>query len=106
MKTFPMFIRTTGRRVVLVGGAEQAAQKMRLLLKTDADLIVVAPQLEDELQQVVNDVLKANPDVVEKIKNGKTGSANFLMGQVMKETKGRAKPDTVRDLIISACQSE
>lgn len=53
MKTFPMFIRTTGRRVVIVGGAEQAAQKMRLLLKTDADLIVVAPQLEDELQQVV-----------------------------------------------------
>lgn len=61
---------------------------------------------QDELQQVVNDVLKANPDVVEKIKNGKTGSANFLMGQVMKETKGRAKPDTVRDLIINACQSE
>lgn len=61
---------------------------------------------QDELQQVVNAVLKANPDVVEKIKNGKTGSANFLMGQVMKETKGRAKPDTVRDLIINACQSE
>ena len=32
MKTFPMFIRTTGRQVVIVGGAEQAAQKMRLLL--------------------------------------------------------------------------
>ena len=61
---------------------------------------------EDELQQVVDEVLRANPDVVEKIKNGKTGSANFLMGQVMKETKGRAKPDTVRDLILSACQSE
>jgi aspartyl-tRNA(Asn)/glutamyl-tRNA(Gln) amidotransferase subunit B len=61
---------------------------------------------QNELQQVVNAVLKANPDVVEKIKNGKTASANFLMGQVMKETKGRAKPDTVRDLIISACQGE
>ena len=61
---------------------------------------------QDELQQVVDAVLKANPDVVEKIKNGKTGSANFLMGQVMKETKGRAKPDTVRDLILSSCQSE
>ena len=61
---------------------------------------------QDELQQVVASVLEANPDVVEKIKNGKTGSANFLMGQVMKETKGRAKPDTVRELIINACQSE
>lgn len=49
MKAFPMFIRTTGRRVVLVGGSEQAAQKTRLLLKTDAELVLVAPTLDDEL---------------------------------------------------------
>ncbi|MCC1492161.1 siroheme synthase CysG [Cognatishimia sp. F0-27] len=49
MKAFPMFIRTTGRRVVIVGGGEQAAQKARLMLKTDADLVVVADALEDEL---------------------------------------------------------
>lgn len=60
---------------------------------------------QDELQSIVDRILSENPDVVEKIKNGKTGSANFLMGQVMKETKGRAKPDTVRDLILNACQS-
>ena len=60
----------------------------------------------NELQDIVNQVLQANPDVVEKIKNGKLGSANFLMGQVMKETQGRAKPDTVREMIITACQSE
>ena len=59
---------------------------------------------EDALQAVVATVLAQNPDVVEKIKNGKTGSANFLMGQVMKETKGRAKPDTVRELILNACK--
>ncbi len=61
---------------------------------------------QDELLKIVDAVLKANPDVVQKIKNGKVGSANFLMGQVMKETKGRAKPDTVRELILSACQGE
>ncbi len=53
-----------------------------------------------ELETVVKDVLSQNMDVVEKIKAGKTNSANFLMGQVMKQTKGRAKPDTVRDLIL------
>ena len=53
MKAFPMFIRTTGRRVVIVGGGEQAAQKARLLLKTDAELILVAPTLEDELAGLV-----------------------------------------------------
>ena len=52
------------------------------------------------MQAMVDAVLVENPDVVEKIKNGKVGSANFLMGQVMKQTKGRAKPDLVRQIIL------
>lgn len=54
MKAFPMFIRTSGRRVIIVGGGEQAAQKARLLLKTDASLVLVAPALDDELQDIVD----------------------------------------------------
>jgi len=53
MKSFPMFIRTTDRRVIIVGGGEQAAQKTRLILKTDARIILVAPRLEDELAGAV-----------------------------------------------------
>lgn len=53
MKAFPMFIRTTGRRVVIVGGGEQAAQKARLMLKTDAGIVLVAATLEEELQGLV-----------------------------------------------------
>ena len=53
MKSFPMFIRTTDRRVVIVGGGEQAAQKTRLILKTDARIILAAPRLEDELAGAV-----------------------------------------------------
>lgn len=41
MKSFPMFIKTTDRRVVIVGGGEQAAQKARLILKTDAKILLV-----------------------------------------------------------------
>ena len=48
-----MFIRTSNRRVVIVGGGEQAAQKARLLLKTDATLVLVAATLDDELQTLV-----------------------------------------------------
>ena len=36
MQTFPMFLKMAGRRVVIVGGGEQAAQKARLVLKTEA----------------------------------------------------------------------
>lgn len=53
MKSFPMFIRTTGRRVVIVGGGEQAAQKARLILKTDADIVLAAAELDTELRGLV-----------------------------------------------------
>ncbi len=53
MQSFPMFIRTTGRRVVIAGGGEQAAQKARLILKTDATLVLVAPELDAELAALV-----------------------------------------------------
>ncbi|MDR6264358.1 NAD(P)-dependent oxidoreductase [Roseobacter sp. N2S] len=49
MKTFPMFLQMQGRRVVIVGGGEQAAQKCRLILKTQAVITVLAPALEPEL---------------------------------------------------------
>ena len=55
MKSFPMFIRTTNRRVVVAGGGEQAAQKTRLLLKTDATIEVLAPELDDELSSLVSE---------------------------------------------------
>ena len=54
MKSFPMFIRTSGRRVVICGGGEQAAQKARLVLKTDAGIVLAAPELDPELQALVD----------------------------------------------------
>ncbi len=55
MKSFPLFFRTTGRRVLIVGGGEQAAQKARLVLKTDARICLVAPELDPELQAMVEE---------------------------------------------------
>ncbi|MEO1796362.1 MAG: NAD(P)-dependent oxidoreductase [Pseudomonadota bacterium] len=54
MHAFPMFIKTTGRRVVIVGGGEQAAQKARLVLKTDAEIVIAAPELDAELEALVS----------------------------------------------------
>jgi len=49
MKTFPMFLQMEGRRVVIVGGGEQAAQKCRLILKTEASITIHAQALDPEL---------------------------------------------------------
>ena len=49
MKYFPMFIDTQGRKIVIVGGGEQAAQKYRLASKSEAEIIIAAENLDDEL---------------------------------------------------------
>ena len=49
MKTFPMFLQMQGRRVIIAGGGEQAAQKCRLILKTEATITMLAPTLDPEL---------------------------------------------------------
>mmetsp|Transcript_13745 Transcript_13745/g.23430 ORF Transcript_13745/g.23430 Transcript_13745/m.23430 type:complete len:462 (-) Transcript_13745:342-1727(-) len=54
MKTFPMFLTMTDRRVVIVGGGEQAAQKCRLILKTQARVDVLAQALDAELQDLAD----------------------------------------------------
>ncbi len=53
MKTFPMFLKMQGRRVVIAGGGEQAAQKARLILKTEAEIVLLAPELDEELTDLV-----------------------------------------------------
>jgi aspartyl-tRNA(Asn)/glutamyl-tRNA(Gln) amidotransferase subunit B len=53
-----------------------------------------------ELEQIVAEVLAENPKAVEDYRAGKTASLQFLVGQVMKRTKGRAKPDMVSPLLL------
>ncbi len=55
MKTFPMFLQMAGRRVVIIGGGEQAAQKVRLILKTEAEVVIFATELDPELAGLVGD---------------------------------------------------
>ncbi|MEP1793105.1 siroheme synthase CysG [Parasphingorhabdus sp.] len=53
MKTFPMFLQMKDRKVVVAGGGEQAAQKTRLMLKTQAQIVLLADHLDDELTALV-----------------------------------------------------
>ena len=53
----------------------------------------------DEVAQMVARVVAANPEVVAKIKAGADKSKGFLVGQIMKEAKGRARPDDVNRLL-------
>ena len=53
----------------------------------------------DELEKLVEDVIAKNPQSVEDYKAGKTQSAGFLMGQVMKLSNGKANPKIAKELV-------
>jgi aspartyl-tRNA(Asn)/glutamyl-tRNA(Gln) amidotransferase subunit B len=53
----------------------------------------------DELLPLVRAVIEANPGPVAQIRAGKTQTMGFLIGQVMKESRGQAVPETVRALL-------
>jgi len=52
------------------------------------------------LGAAVDEAIAANPDVAQKIRDGKVAAAGALVGAVMKSTKGQADAKTVRDLIL------
>jgi aspartyl-tRNA(Asn)/glutamyl-tRNA(Gln) amidotransferase subunit B len=59
-------------------------------------------QISDEgaILQVVDQVLAANPNAVAEIQAGKDKAVGFIVGMVMKETKGKANPGLVNKLIM------
>jgi aspartyl-tRNA(Asn)/glutamyl-tRNA(Gln) amidotransferase subunit B len=52
-----------------------------------------------ELEPIVDRILEANPGQVESYRGGKEGLLGFFVGQVMKETQGKADPKVVNQLL-------
>ena len=59
---------------------------------------------EEELVQMVADVIAANPKSVADYKGGKKAALGFLVGQIMRATKGRANAARVNELIREMLQ--
>ena len=65
----------------------------------DNDLL----QVDDTaaIEEAVRKVIAANPAAAEQFKNGEKKVVGFFVGQVMKETRGKAKPETVNKTVLS-----
>jgi aspartyl-tRNA(Asn)/glutamyl-tRNA(Gln) amidotransferase subunit B len=55
---------------------------------------------EGALSTAVDNAIAANPDVADKIRDGKVAAAGALIGAVMKEMRGQADAGRVRELIL------
>jgi aspartyl-tRNA(Asn)/glutamyl-tRNA(Gln) amidotransferase subunit B len=58
-----------------------------------------------ELEPIVERILAANPGQVEAYRGGKEGLLGFFVGQVMKETQGKADPRVVNELLLEKLKS-
>ncbi|MBU5593898.1 Asp-tRNA(Asn)/Glu-tRNA(Gln) amidotransferase subunit GatB [Amphibacillus sp. MSJ-3] len=56
---------------------------------------------EGQLTEIVTAILDKNPQSIEDFKNGKDRALGFLVGQVMKETKGQANPPMVNKILLA-----
>ncbi len=69
-----------------------------------AYIVQTAVSDESELGPAIDRVLAANPDQVATYRGGKEGVLGFLVGQVMKETQGKADPKVVNRLLRERLQ--
>lgn len=61
-----------------------------------------APGLDDTaLIKIIQQVLESNPAILEQYKGGKISVIGFFVGQVMKQTQGKANPKQLQDLITN-----
>jgi len=76
--------------------------------KMPADLVKESgsTQITDDsvVRPMIEAVLAANPDVVEKYKAGQQSVRGFLVGQIMRESQGRANPAVVNKLLDELLQ--
>jgi len=83
--------------------AKKIAAEMMKTGKSAKDLVesMGATQISDEsaLVEIAKKVVAANPQSVEAFKSGKEAAIKHLIGQAMRETKGRANPQIIEDLL-------
>jgi aspartyl-tRNA(Asn)/glutamyl-tRNA(Gln) amidotransferase subunit B len=85
------------RRLFEEGGSPKAiVESEGLAQQSDANV----------LKEAVEAVLKANPQSIEDFRNGKDRAFGFLVGQVMKASKGKANPQVVNELLTEALKRQ
>jgi aspartyl-tRNA(Asn)/glutamyl-tRNA(Gln) amidotransferase subunit B len=106
----PVPARHLGELVALIGKGELSGKLAKEILPKmfetgDAPAAIMEReglrQISDTgaLEKIAEDVLAANPKQVEQYKSGKTAVLGFLVGQVMKASRGQANPAAVTDVL-------
>lgn len=104
-ENFAEFVRMIIKKEVSSSGA-QALLKEMFETGGDPSQIIESKGLKqvsgaNEIESFVDLAIKNNPQSVEDYKAGKEKALQFLIGQAMKESKGKANPEIVREILIN-----
>ena len=95
----PALARILGANVTRDALNEAFAKSVTSVISADAYLEQAAVSDASALEPVIENVIAANPQQVETYRGGKEGVLGFLVGQVMRETGGKADPKVVNRLL-------
>ncbi|MDD5032574.1 MAG: Asp-tRNA(Asn)/Glu-tRNA(Gln) amidotransferase subunit GatB [Candidatus Pacebacteria bacterium] len=83
-----------------------AKDVLREMIETGADSLAVVSEKgleqtsdEGEIEMLVKKAIEANPKAAEDFKKGKENAGQFILGAVMKESKGKTNPQKTREIL-------
>jgi len=79
-----------------IESAEGIVKRLNLA-KTSGDAGAIAAAIQEAIRE--------NPKALEDYRSGKAGALNFLVGQVMKKTRGKADPGELNKLLLEALKA-
>jgi aspartyl-tRNA(Asn)/glutamyl-tRNA(Gln) amidotransferase subunit B len=96
--------------VTLIDGGRISGKQAKLVLGEmfssgdDPERIAAARGLEQvsdtrAIEALVDEVVAENPEAVERVRGGNLGTIGFLVGQVMRKSRGQANPQMVNELL-------
>lgn len=56
---------------------------------------------QSQIEEIAEKIIKENPKAVEDYKKGKENAIQFLIGGIMKETKGKVNPEEAKKIILN-----
>ena len=94
-----------GAKVGVLDWSAEAAEQVVLEIKRDCPDVAAVPMCADVADYAaVSAAIENNPEAVADYQAGEDGALNFLVGQVMQETEGRADPSSVNERLRTALE--
>ena len=103
-------IRIVDRGTLSSSRAKDVFQKMYETGRSADDIVkadgLVQIDNEDALVGMVKEAIAENPDAVEQFRKGRNNAFGFLVGHVMKASKGKANPKVVNEMLRRELEAE